>query len=241
MFGKRIKNKITKIYIDLEPSYNGNETGYAMFNNLNDWNASIGMFGILKIEFDIKKKTKRQIYFKQILNPNIECFEKLLFEDDVDMIVTWNGRKFDIPLIINLFSLDEKEQYNNKIKNIDRDLIDVCSYKKINIKGGIGEVIKRLNIGINTEEKDVSLHKFFNSWDTVFRSDDSKTEEYKKALNIVKGRNKFDCESLVLLEEKLSLSYELKLKQDFFSIDWKKNNMKKRTRKISNFLNKNMR
>lgn len=233
MFGKRVKNKINKVYIDLEPSYNGDKTGNAMFYNLNEWNASIGMFGILKVEFDIRNKTKNEIYFKQILNPTLACYKKLLFEDNVDMIITWNGKKFDIPLIINLFSLNEREQYNKKIMNVHRDLLKIRGVMKPKIKGSLVETTKRLKINIDTNEKDVSLDDFFDAWDIVFRNDNIETKEYKKALNIVKGRNKFDCKSLVLLEEYFDLSYNLESYDILY-----KNLSKKRSGKISAFKNK---
>lgn len=220
MFDKKINNKIIKVYYDLEPSYNGNETGNNIFNNLNDWDATVGMLGILKVEFDTKRKTKKELFFKQVLNPTVDDYIKLLLSNDIDLIVSWNGRGFDNILINNLLSEKNQKVYIKKLANNDRDILDICRNRNIKTKGGLSQMPEYLDINIDTSGKDVKLDKFFNDWDIVFRSKEINTKEYVKSLSVVKERNKFDCEILMLIEEKLDLLYTNRIEEDDFHKIW---------------------
>jgi len=63
------------------------------------------LFGILCLEIDTISKTNKELFCKQIEWPNVDQ----ILESDIpsicdrnkdDMLVTWNGRCFDIPIII---------------------------------------------------------------------------------------------------------------------------------------------
>lgn len=224
---------INKYYVDIECAYTGTkilDKDYSAFRDWADWKFDKwGLFGILCLEIDTESKTKKELFCKQIEWPIVdEILENELSgihdKSKSDMLVTWNGRSFDIPIIIENMrkNVETKSDVLYNVFYKDRDLLDSVLYRKLGgVKGGLGETCKRLGIQIDSAGKDVSVQLFNQACDYIAQNkDDQKTEEYKTARKIVYDRNEYDIRSLPLLEERLGLLYEGKKDEDTFHKDW---------------------
>lgn len=137
--------------MDIGCIYEGDSGTEYVYNDHQNWSMKdYGLIGILKLKIDTKKKIKEEIFLKQIFSPYIHEFAKDLISDfvwsennkdidkdilrafreyrDADLIVGWNSRDFDIPIILN--NLGWTEEHINrcfkKISKKDRDLLDLC-------------------------------------------------------------------------------------------------------------------
>lgn len=145
---------IKKTYIDIEIAYRGEKTGQQFFRDYKNFFFDVGgVIGILKTEVDVDNKIVKELSFEQIEFPNIWGLVNggvLDINDDEELLVTWNGRQFDIPILINHIIMEKGNDIGiNKMKqllNIDRDLIDICLKRGIPIKGGLLSVCKRCGI-----------------------------------------------------------------------------------------------
>lgn len=113
-----MRTKIVKCYIDIGCIYEGDKTLEYAFEDYQCWNIKYGLIGILKLEIDIVEKTKTEISFEQISGPSVNiCTEYLISSladnrhgqyENIDMIVGWNSRDFDLPIIINNLECSQK-------------------------------------------------------------------------------------------------------------------------------------
>lgn len=226
--------KIIKYYIDIGCVYECDGTVADAYKSLQCWNTKkYGVIGVLKLRLDTEKRTKEEIFFKQTFSPYVDKFVKDLIKDiscDIlkkfreyqheDLIVTWNGRDFDLPIIINNINISKeyREYYLDCIGRKDRDLLDICILRDIDVKGGLQEVIKRLKIGHNLG------NKFFPKYDEDeerFLTDlDVGVNKYNNYIKLAKHRNEFDVRMLPLLEEKLGYLYEPRSYFDKFHKKW---------------------
>jgi len=75
------------------------------------------------------------------------------------------------------------------------------------VRGGLGEVLKRLKIKCDLENKEVP--NFYEHIKNVFgKYSDKKSREYKDSLNLVMKRNEFDVRVMPLIEHKFGLLYK---------------------------------
>jgi predicted PolB exonuclease-like 3'-5' exonuclease len=226
--------KIIKYYIDIGCVYECDGTVTDAYKSFQCWDTKkYGVIGVLKLRLDAEKRTKEEIFFKQTFSPYVNKFAKDLIKDvscdiikefreyqDEDLVVTWNGRDFDLPIIINNISISKeyREYYLDCISKKDRDLLDVCILREIDVKGGLQEVIKRLKIGHNLG------NKFFPKYDEGeerFLTDlYVGANKYNNYVKLAKHRNEFDVRMLPLLEEKLGYLYEPRSYFDKFHKKW---------------------
>lgn len=222
--------KIVKCYIDIGCIYEGDNTLEHAYEDYQCWDIKYGLIGILKLEIDIIEKTKREISFEQVSGPSLNiCIEYLISSladnrhgqyENIDMIIGWNSRDFDLPIIINNLECSEKykEFLAERIATKDRDLLDICVLRDISVKGGLEEVIKRLKIKHNLRCKDCPK---YSKEETCFLKDfDKDTNRYNVNYKAIKQRNEFDIRVLPLLEERLGYLYEPRLPTDKYHKKW---------------------
>lgn len=220
--------------MDIGCSYRGDEDTDDIYKDIENWNIKdCGIIGMLKLEIDIKERTKKEILFRQILSPMYHKFSCSVADykrysccilkefKDVDLFITFNGRDFDIPIIMhNLnFSDTRKEAYSKYILSKDRDLLDLLISRKIPVKGGLEKIVKRLKIQHDLRCKNCPEYSheevcFLNSFDNDIN-------KYNNSLKLVKQRNEFDVKILPLLEEKLGYLYVPRSFIDIFHKKWK--------------------
>lgn len=225
--------KIIKLYVDIGCSYRGDEDSENIYKDIENWNIKdCGIIGILKLEIDTEKRTKNEILFRQILSPMHHKFSCSIADykrytscvlkefKDVDLFVTFNGRDFDIPIMMhNLnFSYNRKETYLKYLLSKDRDLLDLLILKKIPVKGGLEEIIRRMKIDHDLRCK--NCPEYSKEEVCFLKSFDEDTNKYNNSLKIVKQRNEFDVKILPLLEEKLGYLYEPRLFIDRYHKKW---------------------
>jgi hypothetical protein len=220
--------KIIKCYLDIGCSYQGDDAIENIYKDIENWNIKdCGIISMLKLEIDTERRTTEEILFKQILGPMYKKFKCSIIDyrkysscilkefKDVGLFVTFNGRDFDIPIIINNLNLSgrQKEYWKEYIFKKDRDLLDSCILRDINVKGGLKYIAKRLNIGYNftdSSEEDVCLLNDFDQY--IIR--------YNSSLIARKRRNESDIKVLPLLEEKLGFLYEPRSYVDKYHKKW---------------------
>ena len=225
--------RITKLYMDIGCSYRGDECTENIYKDIENWNIKdCGIVGMLKLEIDTEERVKKEILFRQILSPMYHKFSCSIADYErysycvlkefkyVDTFVTFNGRDFDIPIIMhNLnFSDDRKETYLRYLMRKDRDLLDLCILRKISVKGGLEAIVKRLKIKHDLRCK--NCPEYSEEEVCFLKSFDESTNKYNNSLKMVKQRNEFDVRILPLLEEKLGYLYEPRILQDKFHKKW---------------------
>lgn len=235
-------SKIIKYYADIGCIYQGDDLIDSVYSDHYNWNIKYGLIGILKLKIDTEKRTKKEVFFKQIFKPCINTFARNFIYDivsgknggddckdilkifreyrDADLIIGWNSRDFDIPIIIHNLKYSEKRKkhYLEKINEKDRDLLDLCVLRDISVKGGLSEVVKRLNIEHNFPYKNTP--EYGNDEMCFLTGFDRDTNIYNNNLKIIKQRNEFDVRILPLLEEKLGYLYTPRIIQDKFHKKW---------------------
>lgn len=224
--------KIIKYYLDCEIPYIGNKslTDKSIFNDWDDWLFKYGgIIGIISMEIDTINKTKRELKFKQIEFPNcVTIFRNFLLAPKSPfnpLIVTYNGRSFDIPIITENMNIDENLKLGifKKFLQRDRDLMDFCIKRKIS-KKGLAETAYYFGIDIDSKYKDVSIEEFLKAFDYCFPIDTENVcddvDVYNRCMEIVKGRNEYDVRVLPLIEEKLGILYDLRFHEDSYHKSW---------------------
>ena len=234
--------KITKCYIDIGCVYECDGTVVDAYKAFQCWNTKkYGLIGVLELSLDTEKKTKEEVFFKQIFSPYVHKFAKDLIIDlsydsnkkrcedilrtfgeyrDIDLVVTWNGRDFDLPIIVNNmnFSKEYEQYYLGRINNKDRDLLDLCILRDINVKGGLREVVRRLKIDGCLGDKNIPV---YNENDICFLTDfDVDTNKYNNYIKLARHKNEFDVRALPVLEEKLGFLYEPRSFIDKYHKKW---------------------
>jgi len=235
-------SKIVKYYIDIGCVYECDGTVVDAYKDFQCWNTKkYGLIGVLKLRLDTEKRTKEEILFKQMFSPYVHQFTKDLITDiscdnnkegckdilkafreyrDADLLVTWNGRDFDLPIILNNinFPKEYKQYCLDCIYKKDRDLLDLCILMEINVKGGLQEVVKRLNIDHDLGDKNSPV---YGDNDVCFLTDfDVGTNKYNNYIKLAKHRNEFDVRMLPLLEERLGFLYEPRSFVDRYHKKW---------------------
>ena len=226
--------EIIKYYIDIGCVYEGDECAKSMFSDHQNWDTKdYGLLGILKLKIDIEKRKKKEIFFRQVFGSHVHQFAKKFISDivhkcdkdilgefreygDVDLIVGWNSRDFDFPIIVN--NIGYPASILNRIIEKDRDLMDLCVLREISVKGGLENVVKRLKIDHDLRCK--NCPEYSDEEICFFKSFDPTTNKYNNSMKIAKQRNEFDVKILPLLEEKLGYIYEQRILQDKFHKKW---------------------
>jgi hypothetical protein len=225
--------KIIKLYMDIGCSYKGDADTDNIYEDIENWNIKdCGIIGMLKLEIDTEGRTKNEILFRQILSPMYHKFSCSIADykrysscvlkefKGVDLFITFNGRDFDIPIILhNLnFSDSRKDIYSRYILSKDRDLLDLLILRKIPVKGGLEKIVKRLHIDHGLRCK--NCPEYSDEEVCFLKSFDADTNRYNNSLKIVKQRNEFDVKILPLLEEKLGYLYDPRLFIDRYHKNW---------------------
>lgn len=221
--------KIIKLYLDIGCTYQGDDYIENIYRDIENWNIKdCGIISMLKFEIDTQKRTTDEISFKQILGPMYKKFKCSITDyrkytscvlrefKDVNLFVTFNGRDFDIPIIVNNLNLSEenRDYHIRYFTTRDRDLLDLCILKDIHIKGGLKEIVRRLKIDYDfTVEKGEENVYFLDNFDQCI-------SRYNSCLITRKRRNESDIRILPLLEEKLGFLYEPRSFIDRYHKKW---------------------
>lgn len=140
------------------------------------------------------------------------------------MLVTFNGRNFDFPIIMENGKTKDcgniKEEIMNNVLSKDRDLIDICLKRGISIKGGLPNLIESLKIDnpYNKEMDDAMEALMNNGYNMKLRETDE--NEYNYLLQLVGEKNKADIKLLPKIEEKLGILYLPRNDEDKYKHDW---------------------
>lgn len=155
------ENIMSKAYLDIETSFNGNIT----------------VVGILR-----QGKGFVQLVQDKIILHSIEDALR-----DMDTICTYNGNKFDLPVIKRELGLDLRQKFKS------HDLMYDCW--RLNLYGGLKRVEERL--GIVRQSKGIDGMEAMRLWQRYERYGDM------DSLNRLLFYNREDVENLVVLEQKL--------------------------------------
>ena len=148
-------NMIKKTYVDIEIAYRGKLGGKDYFRDYKNFFFALGgIISILKKEIDIDNKIIKELSFDQIEFPNIWNLVNggLLDIGNDELLITWNGRNFNIPILINHIIMEKGDDIGmdktKQLSNRDRDLIDICLKRGLTIKGGLMSVCNRCGIDL---------------------------------------------------------------------------------------------
>lgn len=226
--------EIIKYYLDIGCIYEGDECVENMYGDYQNWDIKdYGLLGILKLNIDTEKRKKEEIFFKQVFSPHVHQFarefvldivyrgNKDIFREfseygDVDLVVGWNSRDFDLPIIVN--NLGYSMCMLQKIMEKDRDLMDLCISREISVKGGLEKVVKRLKIDHDLRCK--GCLEYSKEEVCFLKSFDMDTNRRNNNMKMIKQKNEFDVKVLPLLEEKLGYLYDVRIIQDKFHKKW---------------------
>lgn len=253
--------KTIKNYVDIEIAYIGNITSNKFFRDYDNFKFEYGgVLGILSLEIDTENKSSKERWFKQITTPKMDeifgidpsnAHEPdnnvgiLPTTQDNQIMVTWNGRDFDIPILLKNIaspSIDKSQMFKNIIKR-DRDLIDICVKRYGNVKGGLPRVTYDLGIDYEPPVEDIEIGETrdayrrlyftnyqFTGYEGIIKRGNSEylkhlnnimqTDWYKKDLKLSMMKNEWDIRVLPLLEEKLGLLYEPLTEEDKYHRNW---------------------
>jgi len=149
-------------YLDIETSFKGNIT----------------VFGIYFDNGDLKQLVGKEITKKNIIN----------VLKNVNTIYTYNGSRFDLPVIKNKLGIDLEELFNC------HDLMYDCWNCKI--YGGLKSVEKQLSV---PRKREMDGNDAMELWDRYVTTDD------KSALKILLEYNSEDVINLKVLKNKLKI------------------------------------
>lgn len=229
-----LMSEIIKYYLDIGCIYEGDECIENMYGDYQNWDIKdYGLLGILKLKLNTETRKKEEIFFKQVFSPHVHSFARGFLLDivyrgkkdilgdfseygDADLVVGWNSRDFDLPIIIN--NLGYSRHMLQKIMEKDRDLMDLCISREISVKGGLEEVIKRLKIDHDLRCK--GCPEYSKEEACFLKSFDIDTNRYNNNMKMIKQKNEFDVKVLPLLEEKLGYLYDTRIIQDKFHKKW---------------------
>lgn len=227
--------KIIKLYLDIGCLYQGDENVENIYSDIENWNIKdCGIISMLKLEIDTEKRSTKEIFFRQVLGPMYKKFKCSITDyrkytscilkefKGVDLFITFNGRDFDIPIIINNLNIPEKnrEYHLRYFANRDRDLLDLCILRNMPVKGGLKEIVKRLNIYYSFADIDKDINIKDTEQKICLFSFDEYVNNYNRNLLMKKKRNESDIKVLPLLEEKLGFLYEPRLPIDRYHKRW---------------------
>lgn len=150
-----------KAYLDIETSYEGNIT----------------IIGILL----------ENANFIQLIDKEITPYFILHTLEGVSTIYTYNGSRFDFPMIKRNIGLDLTEYFKS------HDLMYDCW--RMNLYGGLKNVEQKLNI--SRKIKGISGYEAMRLWQLYQDYDDT------QALALLLAYNREDVENLVILEKKI--------------------------------------
>lgn len=125
----------------------------------------------------------------QLVGPKVTAANLRAALHGAGIIYTYNGSRFDLPVMHRRLGIDLKAQF------VHHDLMYDCW--KNNLYGGLKKVEQLLGIGRDTEG--LGGTDAMNLWQTYVEQDD------KAALELLLRYNREDIENLAIVAEKLSL------------------------------------
>lgn len=142
--------------------------------------------------------------FYQLVRPNIKADQLHQIFEDVDVVITYNGERFDLEVLRakNGFLLPRRVN--------SLDLMFLCWDH--NLYGGLKKVEKVLEI-----RRDSSVDGF-NGLDAIRLWEQYELGD-KMALSLLLLYNRYDVENLIELEKRLRQLYEKRLKQEHPTLD----------------------
>lgn len=203
--------------------------------------------GLLKLEIDTERKTCQEIFYKQYHREGYwskaDVLSEILDLPDNGMIVTYNGRNWDLSYMIYRMKICDNDYIRKKIVLNDRDLMDTCLTRRMPIKGGLNKLTEDLNIYTMPIEisKDMSVENKIK-----FDFDKQLLSSYRKCLEKFR-KNHMECETigptawsfteyhtnkvkkpwnelgiraLPLVEEYLGLLYQQRIDEDRYRPSW---------------------
>lgn len=208
--------------------------------------------GILSLDIDKEKREWRENYFFQSeMFYNADLWRKL-FDDIIkpckqNLVVTFNGRAYDFGYRLATFfeqvHIIMDDTLISDLLNRDRDLIDICQKRCINIEKGkerkMGEIwesglwstVDRLIGYFESKENGgadrklegkyrrsrQNYHIAFSEAPTLWKCDINRKYTDR---NRYKWKNEADVRALPLLEEALGLLYEPRIEEDNYRHKW---------------------
>lgn len=242
---------IKKLYLDIECSHKSGQIRKNEKWKFSDWKGfelnKGGVIGVLGLGIDTSRNTWKELIFRQYVhcprlgrtigdNDRNELFDLML--ERADMILTYNGRSFDIPVIIENFVPESIQtlifnKIMGKDSGKDRDLMDVCISRKGMwiIGGGLPGTIKKLKVDYNMKkmkinDKEIYLYNIdiAKSCNDVFFDDDRGDFRGggggEDELSNILAKNENDIRALPLLEQALGLFWSQRGAVDKYHKVW---------------------
>ena len=122
--------------------------------------------------------------FRQLVGGTISDLSVAEALDGVDTICTYNGDRFDLPILERQVRLDLRSQYRSL------DLLREC--RKVGLKGGLKHLEERLGIARTT--------RGMSGWDALRLWAKYEAEGDREALGLLLEYNREDVMNLVTLE-----------------------------------------
>lgn len=111
--------KIQKLYYDMDDSVSG----------------------LLKLEIDTERKTCDEVFYKRYHKNsnwvNADILSEMLDLPNDSMIITYNGRVWDLPYLIYKLNVYNNADIRKKITSSDRDLMCIYLARGLSIEGGL--------------------------------------------------------------------------------------------------------
>lgn len=201
--------------------------------------------GLLKLEIDTERKSYNEIFYKQYHREGYwskaDVLSEILDLPDNGMIVTYNGRNWDLSYMIYRMKICDNDYIRKKIVSNDRDLMDTCLTRKMSIKGGLNKLIEDIGISIPLPGEEIlvenkikfdfdkqllsnyiycieKLRKNHMECETIGPAAWSSTEYHTN--KVKKPRNELGIRALPLVEEYLGLLYQQRIDEDRYRPSW---------------------
>jgi hypothetical protein len=191
--------------------------------------------GLLKLEVDTERKTCNEIFYKQYHRDGYwarsDVLSEILDLPYDSMIITYNGRVWDLAYLIHSLGICDNADIREKIASIDRDLM--CTYlaRRLSIKGGLyqakEDIFKELEnkklqlneqLILNYKKCEKTMLTNHRECEDGGPSSWSFTEIYTDKVR--KPRNEMGIRILPIVEEYLGLLYLPRIREDIYFGSW---------------------
>jgi hypothetical protein len=220
---------IKKLYLDIECCHSSGiirKNENYKYYEYKEWNLRRGsIIGCFGVGIDNTKMISKELVFKQFYGWDSNGINELFgLLNRADMVVTFNGRNFDIPCILDNFL--DNEDFKRKMlfellgdKGKDRDIMDIYMYKiGPNIRGGLKAIAKKFGVKYDVDDNfDIAKEsRIFLDWNGF----DNESSDRKAKLQEIMDKNKNDIRILPLIEEKMGLFWSGRKDVDLFHKKW---------------------
>lgn len=126
---------------------------------------------------------------KQWVRPDLKADEMMSFLDGCETVFTYNGARFDLPIVRDQLKLDVEKLFNH------HDLMHTCW--RNNLYGGLKKV--EVTLGIHRDTAGMTGIDALKLWEKYWREKDA------ESLELLLRYNREDVENLETLARKLGL------------------------------------